>query len=119
MASAMVRAVNSVAVAISMPVVANEIVAILFSSARFRRLAAVIRIGEQSFEQRGVHLSSTCALAIAVERRRYGIHHHVARSGVESDHVFWFRVGRNHGDVRDAADVERDACDLADAGKAR
>ncbi len=37
------------------------------------------------------------------------VHHHVAGTGVEGDHVFARAAGRNRRDVGDAADVERDA----------
>ena len=105
----MVRAVSSVAVAISMPVWRTNSAPYCSRPQDFGRLAAIIRIGEQSIEQRGIHCARASSLAIAIERRRHGIHHHVARSGVEGDHVFRRCIGRNHRDVRDAADVERDA----------
>ena len=69
---------------------AHELRAILFPAAGFGRLATVIRIIQQPIQQRGIHLARAGALAIAIERRRHGIHHHVARPGVERDHVFRF-----------------------------
>ena len=45
----------------------------------------------------------------ARELERQGVDHHVAGSGVEGDDVFGRASGRNHRDVGDAADVERDA----------
>ena len=40
--------------------------------------------------------------------RNQGVDHHIARPGIEGNHVFRFCGRRNHRDIRDAANVERD-----------
>ena len=50
-------------------------------------------------------------LAIGLVRDQ-SIDDHVARSYVEGDHVGTFRAGRNHADIGDTADIERDAIAL-------
>jgi hypothetical protein len=69
----------------------------------------IIRIGQQSFEQRGVHLA---ARARSPSRSNGGATASITMlpgTGVERDHVFRLCVCRNHGDVRNAADIQRDA----------
>src|SRR5947209_4162151 len=62
----------------------------------------------------GCHRAVLIAASAAIcEELDCGIKHHVAGAGVERDHVFRSTVRRKHGDVRDAADVQDDALQLA------
>ena len=51
---------------------------------------------------------------LAEKLLRQRIDHHVARAGVEGDHLIRRGAGRNRGQVGDAADVLQDASALCD-----
>ena len=94
----------------------DEFDAVLLAAGALGRLAAVVRVAQQRIQQRPVDVSrcGDFAAAIAVqfpggELACESVDHHVAGSGIESDDIFGRAGGRDHGDVGDAADVERHA----------
>ncbi len=90
----------------------DEFSAELLPSARFWRLATIIRVLiQQPFEQCPIHLTRARPLTIPVKGRRKRIHHHVPRPGIECYYILHPRLRRNNSDVRDASDIERDSRD--------
>ena len=87
--------------------------AILLATRALGRLAAVISIGQQVVEQRGIHAAGFGDLPAAVVRLPHltgeRVDRHVAGAGIECHHSIGRCACRNHRDVGYASDIERDA----------
>ncbi len=126
-AEATERAVNSVAVAIRTSSAkagrgqaAGELLAELFAAGGLGRTKLEIGIGQHRREHAIVDFGAACDAAVAVvSLAAFGhagnqrVDHHVAGARVERQDVVARGAARNHGDVGDAAEVQRDAADAA------
>ena len=86
----------------------------LFAARSARRLLAEEGITEQLVDHGLQHASSARDLSIAIhgalkKALAAGIYHHVARAGVECDHLIWCGACGNGSEVADAPDILQDA----------
>src|SRR5579859_5862288 len=92
----------------------SEVATELFASGGARRRLAKKWITQQLGDDRSYHAAARGELAIAVkgkseELRGDGVDDHVARAGIEGDHLLRARAGRKSGEVGDASEVLQNA----------
>src|SRR5271155_5273742 len=101
---------------------ARKSIAELLAPRSLRRPLVNIMMRLQFLQKLWLQFSPNRELRIAIERRpsarkmpHQSINNHIPRSSIESDHFFRASAGRNHGDIRNPANIQ---CHAANPGVA-
>src|SRR5207249_7762152 len=91
----------------------------IFASRAFRRLPQEIQILHKLIEQLRNELATNCAPRVSIKVRTMPcetcyerVDEHIAGTGIEGEHVRRLCVCGDDGEIRDAADVQRDATEF-------